>query len=169
VALRGTFETPSYVYLIQELCSGGELFERLVALGAYSEADARDPLRSVLSAIAHCHARGIIHRDLKPENLLLCSADPSRDCTADAIKVADFGLSKSLAGVPGGVVTTVCGTWAYSPPEMRDPKRPGYGAPADMWALGVITYIVLSGFHPFDPTGDADQEHILANIAACRE
>jgi serine/threonine protein kinase len=193
VALHAVYESPLFVHLVLEVMEGGELFERLVALGSYSEADAREPVRCIASTLAFLHGKGIVHRDVKPENLLLThpfalpppsGPPPSSPAPApsphprprprprggDEVKLADFGLAKILdpPGPGAKKTTTVCGTWAYSSPEMHDPARPGYGVEVDNFALGIILFIVLGGYHPFDPAGDGDKATILAALQEAR-
>lgn len=193
VQLYCVYETPNYVYMVLEYLAGGELFSRLVNLGAYSEIDAREPVKNIIEALMHLHKQGIIHRDLKPENLLLTqipTIEPTTTVTDRTVsppsvihsssfqnyhvKIADLGLAKQIIvdknsiNIDGTGTTpkliAICGTWAYSSPEMRDPTRPGYSTPMDCFALGVIMYIILSGFHPFDPYGTAGQTTILRAI-----
>ena len=159
VAFLGSVEAPTHIYLVQELCEGGDLFDALASRGAYSEADARDALAPVFRAVTYMHARGVVHRDLKPENLLLTAPG---DDGAQAVKVCDFGLA--AAGVAGATLTLPCGTWAYGAPEVRAKPPTGYGAAVDAWSLGVITYVALCGYHPFDPEGTATQGAILLAV-----
>ena len=139
--------------LVMEYCTGGELFDRL-ATAPYSSRDAADVTANLASALKFLHDRGIVHRDLKPENLLLVDKNQST-----WIKLADFGLAKIMSK---NHMFTVCGTWAYCAPEVKSQPRDGYTKAVDVWSLGVITYIVLSGYHPFDPDGvtpDQDLEY----------
>ena len=85
------FETPSELFVVMERCEGGELFDRIVAKGSFSEAEAATVMRQLLSALADCHRRGVLHRDLKPENLLLTSSEGRE------LKLSDFGLVKTLS------------------------------------------------------------------------
>ena len=177
VQLYCVYETPAYVYLVLEYLAGGELFSRLINIGAYSEHDARIPMKNIIEALIFLHDQNIIHRDLKPENLLLTTIPtltpssvsnnsnkfrPEDDEELYHVKIADLGLAKRID--PLKKLTAICGTWAYSSPEMRNPTRPGYGPPMDCFALGVIMYIILCGYHPFDPLGSADQATILQAI-----
>jgi len=139
VKLVETFESPKCVYLVMELVTGGELFDRIVEKGSYSEKDAADVVRQVLEATAYMHEQGVVHRDLKPENLLYySSSEDSR------IVVTDFGLSKL---VESGPLVTSCGTPGYLAPEVL--SRKSYGAEVDAWSIGIITYILLCGYPPF--------------------
>ena len=150
-------DTTQHVLLI-ERAPGGELFEWIMdAQGSFDEAQAARQVHQVLSAVEHMHARGVLHRDLKPENLLLASADADA-----AIKVADFGASKrvSTATTPRlGAPTTPCGSLGYAAPEQLRSGGPQatYDAAVDLWSVGVITYILLSGTMPFDPSTYGDK------------
>jgi len=145
ISLHEVFEDKATkkIYLVMELVTGGELFDRIVDRGSYSEKDASELIAKVISAVRYLHKKGIIHRDLKPENLLYASPD------ADAeIKLADFGLSK-IVGLEeeSSVTNTTCGTPGYVAPEVLRMK--GYDRSVDMWSIGVILYILLCGFPPF--------------------
>ncbi|GLE03416.1 hypothetical protein PINS_up012318 [Pythium insidiosum] len=163
VELVDVFETAREVQLVLELCTGGELFERLADKGPYSEADCVRHLRDMARAVQYLHTQGIVHRDLKPENILLSTMD---DATA-VVKVADFGLAKIFTGAS---MTTKCGTWGYSAPEMISGSGAafGYDCKVDSWSLGTILYILLSGFHPFDPNGTHSDNEMIDCIKACR-
>jgi serine/threonine protein kinase len=163
VKLYDVFYDDVYVVLILEYLGGGELFGRIVKGGAYSERDAARHFRDLAGAISYMHSHGIVHRDLKPENLVL--AEPRLD---SAIKISDFGLSKILDAEPDGMVT-VCGTRAYSAPEINfggDPSKKGkrYTSKVDVWSMGVILYVILGAYHPFDPFGSYDNEEIWFRI-----
>jgi calcium/calmodulin-dependent protein kinase I len=149
VALRDVFETEDEWFLVMELVTGGELFEKLVKQGPYSEKEASRLMRQMARAIAWLHSQGVVHRDLKPENLLLSSTGDG-DIT---VKLCDFGLSVALG--QDGVLDEKQGTWAYWAPEMWSGQ---YGKQVDMWSLGVILYILLSGRHPFDAPGRTDAQ-----------
>jgi len=126
--------------------TGGELFDRIVEKGSYSEKDAADLIKQVLSAVAYMHEEGVVHRDLKPENLLYYSPD------ADSkIMISDFGLSKMEES---GVMATACGTPGYVAPEVLAQKP--YGKAVDVWSIGVISYILLCGYPPFYDENDAN-------------
>lgn len=145
IQLKEIFETESHLYMVLELVTGGELFERVVEKGYYSEKDAACAIKQILEAAAYLHSNDIIHRDLKPENLLY--SDESENAT---LKVADFGLSKMLVDI---ATSTVCGTPGYCAPEVLLGQK--YDTMIDMWAIGVILYILLCGFEPFyDERGD---------------
>lgn len=159
VEFKGAYATSKEVCFVLEIMHGGELFDRLIRQGAYSETDAREPFRQVASALQYLHARGIIHRDLKPENLLLSDESEHSD-----VKIADFGLSQLIK--PNQKLTKVCGTWAYAAPEMSDPKAGGYDCRFDTWGYGVILFVVLCGYHPFDPEGGLPVPEIKARARA---
>lgn len=127
------------LYLVTELLAGGELFDYVVQKGTLSEAEAAAMLRDLTSAIVYMHDKGIVHRDLKPENLLLTSSKQ--------IKIIDFGLSTILPE-PDIQATSFLGTRGYLAPEML--KRQSYTKAVDLWALGIIAYILLCGCLPFD-------------------
>ncbi|KAJ6803963.1 putative CBL-interacting protein kinase 6 [Iris pallida] len=137
VELHEVMATRSKIYFAMELVRGGELFSRIARHGRLREDPARRYFRQLLSAVAFCHARGVYHRDLKPENLLLDDRGN--------LKVADFGLS-AFAGPD--LLRTACGTPAYVAPEVI--ARKGYdGGKADLWSCGVVLYVLLAGFLPF--------------------
>jgi len=152
VGLRDVFETEDGWYLVLELVTGGELFERLVQKGAYSEKEASALFRQIGEAIAYLHKQDFCHRDLKPENLLLSTQEEVDD--AATVKICDFGLSVALED--GATLRDRQGTWAYWAPEMF--AKSGYGKEVDIWSLGVILYIILSGRHPFDAPGRSDAQ-----------
>jgi len=140
------------LYIVTEIVSGGELFDRIVSKGSYTEKDAADLVVKFLEAIEYLHEKGIVHRDLKPENLLLKSKDNDSD-----VKLADFGLSKIVGQEV--LMQTACGTPGYVAPEVL--RQKGYGKAVDMWSVGVITYILLCGYPPFY---DEDQATLFETI-----
>jgi len=140
VNLLDIFEDDTNVYFIIEYAAGGELFDKIIELGSYSENEAGELIRNLLSAISILHEQGIAHRDLKPEKLLLYKTD---DLTQ--VKISGFGRAKSAATV--GMMKTLCGTPNYLAPEVL--KGEGYGCEVDMWSIGVIAYILLAGYPPF--------------------
>jgi len=150
VKLFKVHETTTVLYLVMELLTGGELFDRIVAKGHYSEDDARKLTVTMLKAVLYLHEMGIAHRDLKPENLLL------KDTTDEAVvKITDFGLSKIFADSAEGevVMKTACGTPGYVAPEVLTHEN--YSSQVDLWSIGVIVYILLCGFPPFYGDNDA--------------
>eukprot|EP01091_Cochliopodium_minus_P019036 TRINITY_DN786_c0_g1_i1.p1 TRINITY_DN786_c0_g1~~TRINITY_DN786_c0_g1_i1.p1 ORF type:complete len:477 (-),score=152.34 TRINITY_DN786_c0_g1_i1:100-1530(-) len=141
IKLKHVFENEKkYVYLIMELVTGGELFDRIVDKSQYGEKDAAILTRKMVDALRYLHSKGIAHRDLKPENILLANQLSDTD-----VKLADFGLSRMID--ESTMMKTACGTPTYVAPEVL--KATGYGPEVDMWSIGVITYILLCGFPPF--------------------
>jgi len=156
VTLHDYFETAHNLYLCFDLCTGGELFDRICAKGNYYEKDAADLVRIIFGAVAYLHKCGIVHRDLKPENLLF--KDPSEE--AD-IMICDFGLSRVIESDKMALLTEICGTPGYMAPEIF--LKSGHHKPVDVWAMGVITYFLLCGFTPFDRDSQAKEtEAIIA-------
>jgi phosphorylase kinase gamma subunit/serine/threonine-protein kinase Chk2/calcium/calmodulin-dependent protein kinase I len=155
VKLVDVFVSPGVaVYLVMELLHGGDLFDRIVKKGNYSEVESRRVMRRLLNAIFYLHEiKNVVHRDLKPENILMVN------CENDVnVKLTDFGLAKS---VTDDGLKTFCGTPQYFAPEVLRRRhtvagRGRYGKQADMWSLGVILYILLSGMPPFDVSGGLD-------------
>ncbi|KAM7397395.1 hypothetical protein PAMA_005614 [Pampus argenteus] len=149
----------SEVELIQNFCSfrvtGGELFEDIVAREYYSEADASHCIQQILEAVLHCHQMGVVHRDLKPENLLLASKSKGA-----AVKLADFGLAIEVEGDQQAWFG-FAGTPGYLSPEVL--RKDPYGKAVDLWACGVILYILLVGYPPF---WDEDQHRLYQQIKA---
>lgn len=144
--LKGAYEDRHSVHLVMELCEGGELFDRIVSRGHYSEKDAATMVRTMVKVVGHCHALGVIHRDLKPENFLL--VNQSED---SPLKGCDFGLSVFFR--PDEIFTDIVGSAYYVAPEVLRRK---YGKEADIWSTGVILYILLSGVPPF--WGETEQQ-----------
>ena len=140
VAMRQFFDSPKTAYLVMELMTGGELFDRIVEKEKYSEEEARQVMVKLCEALVYCHSQGIVHRDLKPENLLYAS-----EAEDAAIKIADFGLAKLVS--EADMMATACGTPGYVAPEILNGVA--YDEKCDMWSLGVILYILLCGFPPF--------------------
>ena len=136
------FKTEKYIYIINELCTGGELFEKIVAVNHFSEAVACNIMRQLLSAVAYCHENGVIHRDLKPENILI---ENSKEKNKDFfhIKIIDFGTCEILKK---NKLTEQIGTSFYIAPEVL---RNSYNEKCDLWSCGVILYILLCGSPPF--------------------
>lgn len=142
VRLVEIFETNKKLYLVMEMLSGGELFDRIVSKGSYSEKEASQVIKSVAKALQYLHSIGIVHRDLKPENLIYASQH-----TKSEIKITDFGLAKLKGAKGDGTMETACGTPGYVAPEVL--KKQKYTASVDIWSMGVILYILLCGFPPF--------------------
>ncbi|KAK7145125.1 hypothetical protein R3I94_011278 [Phoxinus phoxinus] len=146
VSLEDIFESQSHLYLVMQLVSGGELFDRIVEKGFYTERDASKLIRQILDAVKYLHDMGIVHRDLKPENLLYYSIEEDSN-----IMISDFGLSKIEDS--GSVMSTACGTPGYVAPEVLAQKP--YSKAVDCWSIGVISYILLCGYPPFYDENDA--------------
>ncbi|OMO79523.1 hypothetical protein COLO4_24400 [Corchorus olitorius] len=139
VSFREAFEDKEAVYLVMELCHGGELFDRIVAKGHYTERAAAHVIKTILEIVKVCHEHGVIHRDLKPENFLF--ADESETAP---IKAIDFGLS--IFYEPGQRFSDIVGSPYYMAPEVL---RRNYSKEIDIWSIGVILYILLCGVPPF--------------------
>ncbi|XP_075074941.1 CBL-interacting serine/threonine-protein kinase 24-like isoform X2 [Nicotiana tabacum] len=140
VRLHEVLASQTKIYIIQEFVTGGELFDKIVLQGRISDDEARRYFQQLIDAVAHCHSKGVYHRDLKPENLLL-------DCQGN-LKVSDFGLS-ALPQQGVELLHTTCGTPNYVAPEVLSNR--GYdGAAADVWSCGVVLYVLMAGYLPFD-------------------
>ncbi|KAJ1404999.1 Serine/threonine-protein kinase, active site [Sesbania bispinosa] len=139
VRIEGTYEDSSAVHLVMELCEGGELFDRIVQKGHYSERQAAKLIKTIVEVVESCHSLGVMHRDLKPENFLFDTVDEDAK-----LKATDFGLSVFYK--PGESFCDVVGSPYYVAPEVL---RKLYGHESDVWSAGVILYILLSGVPPF--------------------
>ncbi|XP_075714734.1 calcium/calmodulin-dependent protein kinase type II subunit beta isoform X4 [Rhinoderma darwinii] len=155
VRLHDSISEEGFHYLIFDLVTGGELFEDIVAREYYSEADASHCLHQILESVCFTHSCDIVHRDLKPENLLLASK-----CKGAAVKLADFGLAIEVQGEQQAWFG-FAGTPGYLSPEVL--RKEAYGKPVDIWACGVILYILLVGYPPF---WDEDQHKLYQQIKA---
>ncbi|KAL1808687.1 calcium-dependent protein kinase 34 [Daucus carota subsp. sativus] len=149
VELKGAFEDKHSVHLVMELCAGGELFDRIIAKGHYTERAAASLLRTIVQIVHTCHQMGVIHRDLKPENFLLLNKDEN-----SPLKATDFGLSVFYK--QGEQFKDIVGSAYYIAPEVL--KR-NYGPEVDIWSIGVMLYILLCGVPPFW----AESEHGIFN------
>jgi calcium-dependent protein kinase len=153
IKLISVHEDAKYLHLVTELCTGGELFDRIIEKtqseeGHFSERDAANLVKSILDAIAYCHdVKQIVHRDLKPENFLF-----QTEAEDAPVKIIDFGLSR-YDNQNAGVMKTKVGTPYYVAPEVLNRE---YTKSCDIWSIGVITYILLCGYPPF--YGDSDNE-----------
>ncbi|KAH9322610.1 hypothetical protein KI387_017249, partial [Taxus chinensis] len=140
VRLHEVLASQTKIYIVLEFVTGGELFDKIVHQGRLSENESRRYFQQLIDAVDYCHSKGVYHRDLKPENLLLDSEGN--------LKVSDFGLS-ALHQQEDRLLHTICGTPNYVAPEVLGHK--GYdGAAADVWSCGVILYVLLAGYLPFD-------------------
>jgi calcium/calmodulin-dependent protein kinase I len=155
VSLLDVFEDDVHIYLILELVTGGELFQKIIESGHFSEEKATKIAKQVLEAINYLHSHDIVHRDLKPENLLCVGDD------ASVIRVADFGFARVLQD--DQQTQTQCGSIHYTAPEII--SGDSYGKACDMWSIGVIIYALLTGCFPFD---DDDPQKMLDRIDKAR-
>ncbi|XP_026771210.1 calcium/calmodulin-dependent protein kinase (CaM kinase) II gamma 1 isoform X10 [Pangasianodon hypophthalmus] len=155
VRLHDSIAEEGFHYLVFDLVTGGELFEDIVAREYYSEADASQCINQILESVNHIHQHDIVHRDLKPENLLLASK-----MKGAAVKLADFGLAIEVQGDQQAWFG-FAGTPGYLSPEVL--RKDPYGKPVDIWACGVILYILLVGYPPF---WDEDQHKLYQQIKA---
>ncbi|XP_069466765.1 calcium/calmodulin-dependent protein kinase type II subunit gamma isoform X15 [Ambystoma mexicanum] len=155
VRLHDSISEEGFHYLVFDLVTGGELFEDIVAREYYSEADASHCIHQILESVNHIHQHDIVHRDLKPENLLLASK-----CKGAAVKLADFGLAIEVQAEQQAWFG-FAGTPGYLSPEVL--RKDPYGKPVDIWACGVILYILLVGYPPF---WDEDQHKLYQQIKA---
>lgn len=155
VRLYEEFETRGHIYLVMEYVTGGDLFDAITESVKFTEADAALMVSDLTRALEYLHDLNVVHRDLKPENLLVNRSE-SGEIT---LKLADFGLAMEVKEP----IYTVCGTPTYVAPEIL--AETGYGLEVDMWAIGVITYILLCGFPPFR-SPDRDQEELFELIQA---
>ncbi|XP_064863958.1 calcium/calmodulin-dependent protein kinase type II subunit gamma-like isoform X6 [Oncorhynchus nerka] len=155
VRLHDSISEEGFHYLVFDLVTGGELFEDIVAREYYSEADASQCINQILESVQHIHQHDIVHRDLKPENLLLASK-----LKGAAVKLADFGLAIEVQGDQQAWFG-FAGTPGYLSPEVL--RKDAYGKPVDIWACGVILYILLVGYPPF---WDEDQHKLYQQIKA---
>ncbi|GAB2224086.1 hypothetical protein Droror1_Dr00004833 [Drosera rotundifolia] len=144
IQLHEVMASKTKIYIVLEFVDGGELFDKIVKYGRLKEDEARKYFQQLINAVDYCHSRGVYHRDLKPENLLLDSHG--------ILKVSDFGLSAFSQQVrEDGLLHTACGTPNYVAPEVLTDK--GYdGTSADVWSCGVILFVLMAGFLPFDDT-----------------
>ncbi|CAA6653747.1 unnamed protein product [Spirodela intermedia] len=139
ISIVGAYEDAAAVHVVMELCAGGELFDRIIQRGYYTERQAAELARVIVGVVEACHSLGVMHRDLKPENFLFVNHKEE-----SPLKTIDFGLSIFFR--PGEIFTDVVGSPYYVAPEVLQ-KR--YGPEADVWSAGVIIYILLSGVPPF--------------------
>ncbi|KAJ1876362.1 Calmodulin-dependent protein kinase cmk2, partial [Kickxella alabastrina] len=141
VKLLDWFESAENYYLVFQLCTGGELFEKLGDYGHFSENDARKLIQCTMESIAYLHKHNIVHRDIKPENLIFL--DKSENAP---LMLADFGIARIMRS-SDEVLNTMCGSLGYAAPEIL--LRKGHGKAVDMWSIGVVAFSVLCGYSPF--------------------
>ncbi|XP_040991797.1 CBL-interacting serine/threonine-protein kinase 3 isoform X1 [Juglans microcarpa x Juglans regia] len=155
VQLYEVMGSKTKIFIVIEFVTGGELFDKIVNHGRMREDEARRYFQQLINAVDYCHSRGVYHRDLKPENLLL-------DAYGN-LKVSDFGLSALSQQVrDDGLLHTTCGTPNYVAPEVLNDR--GYdGATADLWSCGVILFVLLAGYLPFD---DSNLMNLYKKISA---
>lgn len=157
VTLHSYFETPFNWYLIMDLCEGGELFERLYQKGSFYEKDAIVIIKQIIEGIAYLHENNIVHRDIKAENIMFRTKDEN-----SPVVIADFGLSRLIEQSENDrLLNTECGTQGYMAPEIILHK--GHGKPVDMWAVGVLTFIILSGYCPFSGDNSVEENKNIVN------
>jgi len=141
IRMETTYEDKSTLYIVMELCTGGELFARIVQRGQYTEQDAAKVVKQILQALDHMHNdNNIVHCDLKPDNILFL--DEKED---SPVKIIDFGMSKVLPRLK--YLTTLCGTPYYTAPEVVQDRK--YNHACDLWSVGVILYVMIFGYPPF--------------------
>ncbi|CAK0849880.1 unnamed protein product [Prorocentrum cordatum] len=150
--LQDVYETGDKIQLLTECCEGGELYDRLHKRGVFDDAEAADAMRQMLRAVSYLHSSDIVHRDLKLENLLYVSPESSQ------LKLIDFGFARVWD--PSTLMTASCGSVAYVSPDVLSGK--GYTNKCDMWSLGVIIWMLLTGYPPFH----GDEKRIMSNIRA---
>jgi calcium-dependent protein kinase len=151
------YRDKKYFHIVMELCNGEELFEHLTLIGKFSEADAAKIIKQILSAIKHLHDKNIAHRDLKPENIIFMHTHDKNEIN---IKLIDFGLSKILSK-DKRIMMTKLGTPYYVSPEVLEGI---YDKRCDIWAVGVIAYILLSGTPPFNGRNEIE---VFNKIRCC--
>jgi calcium-dependent protein kinase len=132
-----TYEDDKFIYLVMELCPGGELFEKLSSNQTMNENLAAHAIERILRALIHCHRQGIVHRDIKPENIMYDKVGE--------VKLIDFGLAKQTTG--NQKLTTIAGTPYFIAPEVLNGS---YSKECDIWSLGVLLYVLVTGTYPFD-------------------
>eukprot|EP01119_Soliformovum_irregulare_P005500 TRINITY_DN17257_c0_g1_i1.p1 TRINITY_DN17257_c0_g1~~TRINITY_DN17257_c0_g1_i1.p1 ORF type:complete len:311 (+),score=54.57 TRINITY_DN17257_c0_g1_i1:47-934(+) len=158
VKLFDVFEDERNIYLILELIEGGELFEKIIDAGHFDETLASTIIRRCLEVVAYLHAHGIVHRDLKPENLLCKGDNPAN------VVVADFGFAKIFdVEDKDGQLVTQCGSLHYTAPEVLTSRSLRYGPKCDVWSMGVIGFVLLTGCFPFDSESTSQLYEYIRN------
>lgn len=151
IRLRDVYETKDHICLVMDLVTGGELLDKVISLGSYTERDASFVMLALFRTVKYIHDLGIAHRDLKPENVLYESKAPTAP-----IKISDFGFA--IVCQTGELMEACLGTLAYVAPEVL--HQTGYGLESDIWSLGCIMYVLLSGAFPFYD----EDEHVLFEL-----
>jgi serine/threonine protein kinase len=151
------FETSTDMCLVLELASGGEVFERVAQNGAFGEAMAAAVVRQLAEGLQHVHARHVIHADIKPENLLYVSTHPDSE-----VKLADFGLAVFCGGSHPATVKICRGSLSYMAPEIVEKKH--WDHAVDLWAVGVLLFVLLGGYMPFDPSNSCHDKKVRDRI-----
>ena len=158
IKLHDLYRTDKHYYLVMELATGGELFDRILARGTYSELDAARMVSQITDALQYIHSMNIVHRDLKPENMIF------KDKTESSkLLLTDFGLSRGVK--TNQFLSTCCGSPHYIAPEVLQNK--GHGTQVDMWSLGVIAYVLLCGYTPFWGGEEDSVEKLYQAIVSC--
>jgi len=158
VSLIDFFEDPQHYYMVEECVEGGELFDRIIKKISYNELEGRELVSHIFDAVQHCHSKLVVHRDIKPENILLRSADDDTH-----IKVCDFGFAVQLS-TPQQCLQQQCGTSGYMSPELI--RGAAYSFGVDVWALGVVVFIILGGYTPFfgDDESQCERKVLLGSF-----
>nr|XP_023014547.1 ribosomal protein S6 kinase 2 beta isoform X1 [Leptinotarsa decemlineata] len=159
VSLKNVYEDESKVYLVLQLLKGGDLLDYMIAKKRLSEPESAAMLKTLATTVAYLHENGVVHRDLKPANILFAS----EDWALDSVTICDMGFAKQLRA-ENGLLMTPCYTANFVAPEVL--KRQGYDAACDIWSLGVILYIMLSGRCPFNTTASNSPQKILQRISS---
>lgn len=161
IRLVDVYEDDEYVHLVTDLCEGGELFDKIVenasrdnGMPCFAEADAANVLYQILSAVSYMHKHGIVHRDIKPENILFTTTDDEEN-SQSTVKIIDFGLARKHHGISFGEqpMSTIVGTPYYISPDVLK-KR--YDKSCDLWSVGVIAYILMCGYPPFNGANNCE-------------
>ncbi|DAZ95817.1 TPA: hypothetical protein N0F65_008536 [Lagenidium giganteum] len=159
IELRDVYQTAAHVFIVTELAEGGELFQALINDGAYSEWDAKRYILDVFHALQFLHQQNIVHRDVKPENLLLTT----KDSKTARIKLADFGMAKIIKDA--SMLGCEHLTWAYCAPEvLQEEGVSAYDAKSDIWSVGIVLHVLLTGWHPFDVDGRQTKTQMVESI-----